>query len=74
MRGGVPLPLWLAPELCSHRVREPLELDLAQRCLTCGTYGNPRALWLRLRGDIWDRYRLPPSPWTSAELAEEADL
>lgn len=50
---------------------EPGRPALTRRCLTCSRAYDRSALLARLESDIRDRYRLPPSPWSAAERAED---
>ena len=42
-----------------------------RRCLLCGLAYDRSRLLDRLSAAIRERYRLPPSPWTAAERAED---
>lgn len=59
---------------CTHAI----VLDLLQgdghrwrRCWLCGHAYDRTELLQRLERDIRDRYRLPPSPWSAGERAED---
>ena len=45
-----------------------------RRCLLCGVSYDRQSFLAKLERAIRDRWRLGRSPWTSAELADEADL
>lgn len=42
-----------------------------RRCLLCGVEYDRAEFLRRLERRIRDRWRLPPSPWTSQERAED---
>lgn len=53
---------------CVHLVVEEGPL---RRCLLCGVEYDRAEFLRRLERRIRDRWRLPPSPWTSQERAED---
>lgn len=44
-----------------------------RRCLTCGLAYDRNTMLARLREAIRERHRLPASPWSAAERAEDLD-
>lgn len=64
---------------CTHAVAvgddellgEPPQLTEVRRCLLCGLSYDRDAHWRRLELAIRARYRLPRSPWSAAERAED---
>ena len=42
-----------------------------RRCLLCGLAYDRSRILHRLRAGITERHRLPSSPWTAAERAED---
>jgi hypothetical protein len=64
---------------CDHLVYDELENEIGpdwwRSCVLCGvSYNRSQRVLDPFRERIRARHRLPPSPWTAAERAEDLEL